>query len=84
MTLQPRQFVILIIVASGLLDTHIASACSPAPTCWIGESTAYLKDMCRQAAKNPDSLRYVDEPEHIGRFITACAKLRIMVKRPRG
>lgn len=58
-------------------------ACSPAPSCWIDEGPAYLKDLCHQSAKNPSVLKYVDEPDQIGRFIRACARLHIAVKRPR-
>jgi hypothetical protein len=75
---------VMMVVGLGLLGFNAALACSPAPSCWIEEGPAYLKEMCRQAAKDPNTLKYVEEPKQIGRFIGACAKLRIAVKRPRG
>jgi hypothetical protein len=65
-----------------LLSVGTASACSPAPSCWIDEGPAYLKTICRDTAKNPSLLKHVDEPDQIGRFIKACAKLRIVIKQP--
>ncbi len=70
---------VLAVVASSVAD---AFACSPAPSCWIDEGPAYLKEQCRQSAKNPGTLKYLDEPDQIGRVIRACAKHHIAVKRP--
>jgi len=56
---------LMMVLGLGLLDFNAALACSPAPSCWIEESPAYLKEMCRQAAKNPSTLKYVDEPSKL-------------------
>ena len=61
-----------------------ALACAPAPTCWMGSSREYLKSVCINSTRSPDMLKYVEEPEQIGNFVQACAKLGIKVKAPTG
>jgi hypothetical protein len=71
------RFVSIGIILAWLLDAGAAVACSPAPSCWIEEGPTYLKSVCREAVQNSDTLKYVDEPDQIGRFVKACAKLHI-------
>jgi hypothetical protein len=60
-----------------------AWACAPAPTCWLEEGPSYYKDICRNAARSSDVLKWVEEPDKIGDFIKACAKQGIRVKASR-
>ena len=57
-----------------------AMACAPAPTCWMNSGREYLKSVCVTSARDPGSLKFVEQPEQIGNFVRACAKLGIKVK----
>jgi hypothetical protein len=72
---------LMMIFATAIIATP-ALACAPAPTCWMESSRDYLKSVCINSGRNPDTLKYVEEPEQIANFIKACAKLRIKIKAP--
>jgi hypothetical protein len=74
-----------LIAAAALIATiDTALACSPAPSCWMSESSAYLRSVCRGYAKDHKTLsqiaEYLDEPEKIVAFGNACKKLNIHLK----
>jgi hypothetical protein len=75
------RFAALALVAS--LATDPATACSPAPSCWIESGPAYLKDVCKGYARDhrtaSDIEGYVEEPEKVGAFVKACGKLGIHI-----
>ncbi|MGY3482266.1 hypothetical protein ACVW1C_000149 [Bradyrhizobium sp. USDA 4011] len=75
-----KKFVILVATA---IATP-ALACAPAPSCWISEGPAYLRDICRNYAKAhrtvADIKGFLDEPEKIGDFVAACKKQGVAFK----
>jgi hypothetical protein len=64
--------------------SDVAVACSPAPSCWMNESPAYLRSICAGYAKDRKTLKqiaeYVDEPENIAAFGKACKKFKINLR----
>lgn len=81
--MKPHQLALYITIASAMLGTSSALACSPSPTCWI-EKGPGMKHICRNAAKySAQVFRHLDEPDQVPRFVRACAKLGITVKPPR-
>lgn len=75
---------VMIAAALSLSMTGAANACAPAPSCWISEGTSYLRSVCRNYAKANRTVaeikEFVDEPEKIGDFVTACKKQGIIFK----
>jgi hypothetical protein len=70
-----------------MLTLNPALACSPAPSCWIeegGPKSSYLKGICRGYAKDKrtvaDIKGFVDEPEKVPEFVTACKNLGVTFK----
>jgi hypothetical protein len=77
----------LIIGAILALNLTPALACSPAPSCWIdegGPKSSYLKGICRGYAKDKRTVEdikgYVDEPEKMPQFVSACKALGVTFK----
>lgn len=81
--MKPHQFAFCITIASVMLGTSCALACSPTPSCWIEEGPG-MKHICRNAAKySADVFKHLDEPNQVPRFVRVCAELGIRVKPPR-
>lgn len=55
-----------------------ASACSPAPSCWLEEGPSYVRTICKGYAKDGrtvDDIRsFVDEQDKVQDFVRACKK----------
>ena len=64
-----------------LLLVSPASACSPAPSCWMGETREYLRSVCLGYAKDHRTVAqirsYLDNPAQVGSFVKACGKLHV-------
>jgi hypothetical protein len=67
-----------------MLPASPVIACSPAPSCWMEESPAYLRSVCQGYAKDGQTLKqiakFVDEPHKVPAFAKACKKLGIHLR----
>jgi hypothetical protein len=76
--------IIYFVIANMIALTAPALACSPAPSCWMNESPAYLRSICAGYAKDRKTLKqiaeFVDEPEQIAAFGKACKKFKINLR----
>jgi len=61
-----------------------ALGCAPSPSCWFKGNPAYLRSLCLTYAGYHQTLKqiaqYLDEPEKIGDFGTACKKFHVDFK----
>jgi hypothetical protein len=71
---------ILALAALAVISATPALACSPAPTCWMGESKDYLRSICKQHVQRPLDPGSMDEPEQVPAFVRACKKVGFTIK----
>jgi hypothetical protein len=82
--LLPKTLKLLLMVAimgAACLLGSVVRACSPAPSCWIESGPTYLRSVCEGYAKDHKTLTeiasYLDEPDDIANFASACGKLHV-------
>lgn len=65
-----------------------ASACSPAPSCWLEEGPSYVRTICKGYAQKGRSVAdirgFVDEPDKVQDFVRACKKYGVTFKEAAG
>jgi hypothetical protein len=71
----------LLLTTAAVLASTSAFACAPAPSCWLKTGPSYVRSICQGYAKDHRTVAeittYLDEPEKIQDFVTACKKLGV-------
>jgi hypothetical protein len=73
---------LLLTIAALMAMIVPANACSPAPSCWLKSSPAYVRSVCQgyKGQTVQQIKETVEEPEKVAAFVKACKKFGINFK----